>query len=151
MSELTESIEVDVPAAVAYQQWSRFEEFPAFISGVERVERVERVDQLDRETPELTHWVVKVGGSVKEFDARVTERTPGERLAWTTVAGELHQSGVVTFHRLGNGRSRIMLQLVHEPHGLVATVGDKLGFPQRQAFDGLRHFKAFVESRSQGR
>ncbi|WP_371483772.1 SRPBCC family protein [Kitasatospora sp. NBC_00315] len=138
MKQVEESIEVDVPVSVAYAQWTRFEEFPMFMDGVQRI---------DRRAAGLTHWVVRVAGATREFDARVTEQIPDERVAWTTVAGDLHQAGVVTFHRLDSTRTKVMLQLDHDPHGLVETVGDLLGFADRQAIDDLRAFKAFIESR----
>ncbi|MET9613715.1 SRPBCC family protein [Kitasatospora indigofera] len=141
MTQVEESIEVAVPVSEAYRRWTRFEDFPRFMAGVERI---------DRTSPGLTHWVVRVGGATREFDARITEQIPDERVAWTTVSGDLHQAGVVTFHRLEDARTKVMLQLAHDPHGLVETVGDKLGFVHRQAIDGLQHFKDFVESRGAG-
>jgi uncharacterized membrane protein len=35
MSPITESIEVNVPIRVAYDQWTQFESFPQFMEGVE--------------------------------------------------------------------------------------------------------------------
>ena len=137
MTQVEESIEVEVPVSVAYRQWTRFEEFPKFMDGVERI---------DSRDAGLTHWVVKVAGATREFDARITEQIPDERVAWTTVAGELHQAGVVTFHRIDDGRTKVMLQLDHDPHGVVETVGDLLGFAHRQAIDDLRAFKTFIEA-----
>ena len=34
MSRIVESIDVDVPVRVAYDQWTQFEEFPRFMEGV---------------------------------------------------------------------------------------------------------------------
>ncbi|MFD9420891.1 cyclase, partial [Streptomyces goshikiensis] len=34
MSQVNESIEVDVPVRTAYTQWTRFETFPLFMDGV---------------------------------------------------------------------------------------------------------------------
>ncbi|MFB7663632.1 SRPBCC family protein [Kitasatospora sp. NPDC056138] len=141
MTQVEESIEVGVPVSVAYDQWTRFEEFPMFMDGVERV---------DQRAAGLTHWVVKVAGATREFDAQITEQIPGERVAWTTVAGDVHQAGVVTFHRLDDSRTKVMLQLAHAPHGLTETVGAKLGFVHRQAIDDLRQFKTFIESHGAG-
>jgi uncharacterized membrane protein len=138
MSQVEESIEVAVPVSTAYDQWTQFEEFPRFMDGVERVEQ---------RSPTLTHWVTSVAGVSREFDAEITEQLPDERVAWTTVAGEVRQAGVVTFHRLDDGRSKVMLQLEHDPTGIADTVGDKLGFVTRQAKGDLERFKRFIESR----
>lgn len=138
MSKIEESVEVAVPVSTAYNQWTQFEEFPRFMDAVERIEQ---------RTPTLTHWVTKVDGVSREFDAEITEQRPDERVAWTTVAGEIRQAGVVTFHRLDDTRTKIMLQLDHDPQGITDTVGDKLGFVRHQAKGDLRNFKEFIEAR----
>jgi uncharacterized membrane protein len=138
MSAVEESVEVEVPVTTAYNQWTQFEEFPRFMEGVERIEQ---------RSPTLTHWVTAVGGTKREFDAEITEQIPDERVAWTTVAGEARQAGVVTFHRLDDTHTKVMLQLEHDPQGLVDTVGDKLGFVRRQAKGDLKRFKEYIESR----
>ncbi|MFI1801445.1 SRPBCC family protein [Streptomyces sp. NPDC020379] len=138
MSKIEESVEVDVPLTTVYDQWTQFEEFPRFMEGVERIEQ---------RTPTLTHWVTEVGGVRREFDAEITEQRPDERIAWTTVQGEVRQAGVVTFHRLDDTRTKVMLQLDHDPSGIADTVGDKLGFVRHRAKGDLKRFKAFIESR----
>ncbi|MDT0310367.1 SRPBCC family protein [Streptomyces sp. DSM 44917] len=138
MLEIEESVEVRVPVSVAYDQWTQFEQFPRFMEGVERIEQ---------RTPTLTHWVTKVDGVSREFDAEITEQIPDERVAWTTVNGNVRQAGVVTFHRLDEGVTKVMLQLRHEPQGVVETVGDLLGFVQHQVRSDLKNFKKFIEER----
>ena len=138
MSHVEASITVDVPVTTAYNQWTQFEEFPRFMSGVERI---------DQRSDTMTHWVTNVGGQRREFDARITEQIPDERVAWTTVESDTRQAGVVTFHRLDENRTRIMLEMDTAPKGLRDTIGDKLGLVQRQAKGDLRHFKEFIESR----
>ena len=138
MSHVEESITVDVPVTTAYNQWTQFEEFPRFMSGVERIDQV---------SDKMTHWVTSIGGQRREFDARITEQIPDERVAWATVEGEVRQAGVVTFHRLDDGHTKIMLQMDIDPKRPADTVGDKLGLAQRQAKADLKHFKQFIESR----
>jgi uncharacterized membrane protein len=138
MSMIEESVEVEVPERSAYDQWTQFEEYPSFMDGVERIEQ---------RTPTLTHWWTSVDGVTREFDAKITEQIPDERVAWTTVDGEVRQAGVVTFHRLDDRHTRIMLQLEHDPQGFTDTVGDKLGFVRRQAKGDLQRFKTFIENR----
>ncbi|GAA3309549.1 SRPBCC family protein [Streptomyces cinereospinus] len=138
MSKVEESIKVDVPVHTAYNQWTQFESFPAFMGGVERIEQ---------RTDTLTHWVTKVGGVRREFDAQITEQIPDERVAWTTVGGEAEQAGVVTFHRIDDGTTKVMLQMEYDPEGLTETVGDKLGVVKRQVTGDLKRFKEFIEER----
>ncbi|MFD1829375.1 SRPBCC family protein [Streptomyces desertarenae] len=138
MSKVEESIEVHVPVRTAYDQWTQFESFPEFMEGVERVEQ---------KTDTLTHWVTKVGGAERAFDARITEQIPDERVAWTTVEGEVRQAGVVTFHRIDDDRTKVMLQMDHDPEGLADTVGDKLGVVRHRVKGDLKRFKEFIEER----
>ncbi|GGV73011.1 SRPBCC family protein [Streptomyces griseoloalbus] len=138
MSQVEESIEVDVPVRTAYNQWTQFESFPEFMGGVERIEQ---------RTDTLTHWVTKIGGVQREFDAEITEQVPDERVAWTTVNGEARQAGVVTFHRLRDTTTKVMLQMDFDPDGPAENVGDKLGFVKRQVSGDLKRFKEFIEQR----
>lgn len=108
---------------------------------------MEGVERIDQRTPTLTHWVAKVDGVTREFDAEISEQIPDERVAWTTVGGDVHQAGVVTFHRLDDRHTKVMLQLRHEPHGVADTVADKLGVVKRQAKGDLKRFKAYIEAR----
>jgi uncharacterized membrane protein len=137
MSQIIESIDVDVPVRVAYDQWTQFEEFPRFMDAVEKVE------QLDD-----THlrWTAKIAGVTKTWTAKITEQTPDQRIAWTATEGA-QNAGVVTFHRLDDRKTRVTLQLDVEPEGVVESAGDALGFVQRGAKDDLKRFKAFVEDR----
>ena len=137
MSDVVESVDVAVPVSVAYNQWTQFEEFPQFMEGVERGDQV---------GDDLTHWRIKIGGIEREFDAKITEQHPDERVAWTSVTGTDH-AGVVTFHRLGDDATRVTLQMVTAPEGVVETLGDKLGLVKLRAKGDLERFKKFIESR----
>ncbi|SFA73873.1 Polyketide cyclase / dehydrase and lipid transport [Amycolatopsis marina] len=137
MSTVTKSVDVDVPVRTAYNQWTQFESFPEFMEGVERVEQ--RDDQH-------THWVVKVGGATREFDATITEQHPDERVAWTTDSGPKH-AGVITFHRLDEGKTRVTAQMDIDPEGFTENVADKLGVVDARVSGDLKRFKSFIEER----
>ncbi len=137
MSTIEQSIDVAVPVRTAYNQWTQFEEFPRFMEGVEEVRQVDD-----------THlrWRTKVGGREKEFEAEITEQRPDERIAWDARQGA-EQSGVVTFHRVDEDHTRIMLQLEAEPEGAAEKVGDALGVLKRRVKGDLERFKEMIESR----
>jgi len=136
MSTIEESIDVDVPVRTAYNQWTQFEEFPQFMEGVESIRQIDDTH---------THWKVEFDGVHREFDAEITEQHPDERVAWKSTGGTKH-AGVVTFHRLDDAKTRIMLQLDMEPEGLVEQAGDKLGFVKRRAKGDLGRFKTLIEA-----
>jgi uncharacterized membrane protein len=137
MSTIEESVEVNVPVRTAYDQWTQFEEFPRFMAGVEAVRQVDDTH---------LHWVAEIGGARREWDAEITEQHPDERIAWTSTSGQ-RNAGVVTFHRLGEDRTKVMLQLDHDPEGLVDKAGDALGFVRRRAKGDLERFREMIESR----
>jgi len=139
MATIEESVEVEVPVRTAYNQWTQFEEFPRFMEGVEQVRQL---------TETKLHWVAEVAGRRREWDAEITEQVPDQRISWCSTEGATN-SGVVTFHRLGDGRSKVMLQLEFEPEGVVEQAGDKLGIVKGRTKADLKRFKEFIES--QGR
>ena len=139
MSSITESIDVRVPVRTAYNQWTQFEEFPRFMEGIERV------DQLD---DQRLHWVAKVAGKTKEWDAKIVEQTPDQRVAWTATSGA-ENGGVVTFHRIDDNMTRVTVQMEIEPEDPIEKVGDAAGIPDRQVKKDLERFKDFIESRGQ--
>jgi uncharacterized membrane protein len=137
MATAEKSVDVAVPIRTAYDQWTQFEEFPRFMSDVESV------TQLD---DRRLHWVVKIAGVQREFDAEITEQNPEERIAWRATGG-VGQAGVVTFHKLDDTTTRVMLQLEMDPEGVVETVGEKTGIVARAAERDMKNFKEFIESR----
>ena len=137
MSTIEKSIEVNVPVRTAYNQWTQFEEFPRFMEGVKEV------TQLDATH---LHWKAAIAGQEKEWDAEITEQTPDQRVAWTSRGGAIN-GGVVTFHRLSDARSKVMLQLEYAPQGLVENVGDALGVVSSRVQVDLERFKEFIEKR----
>ena len=135
MSQILESIDVDVPVRTAYDQWTQFESFPEFMEGIERVQQL---------TDTTLEWTASIAGVDRSWTAEITEQTPDQRIAWKAVDGA-ENAGVVTFHRLDDRKSRVTLQLDVEPEGVVESVGDALGFVQRRAKGDLERFKAFIE------
>ena len=92
------------------------------------------------------HWRTNIGGKEKEFDTEITEQIPDKRIAWRSLAGASH-AGVVTFHRISDGRTRIMLQLEYEPEGVMEKVGDAVGVVSHRVEGDLLRFKEFIEKR----
>jgi uncharacterized membrane protein len=139
MSTIEQSIDVNVPVRTVYNQWTQFEEFPRFMEGVEAVR------QLDQQR---LHWRAKIGGRVDEWEALITEQHPDERIAWKNTTGAPN-AGVVTFHRLSDTTTRVMLQMEYEPQGVVENLGDRIGVVSRRVANDLERFKAFIEARGQ--
>ena len=139
MSKIQESVDVGVPVSTAYNQWTQFEEFPNFMEGVKHVK------QLD---DKRLHWKAEIGGKEKEWDAEITEQIPDERIAWRSRQGAKN-AGVVTFHRLSDSKSKVMLQMEYDPEGFVENVGDTSGAVSERVLGDLERFKRYIENRGQ--
>ncbi|WP_324653327.1 SRPBCC family protein [Georgenia sp. H159] len=138
MSRVEESIDVDVPVSTAYNQWTQFESFPHFMDGVESITQV---------TDTVNRWVTTVGGTRREFNTEITEQHPDERIAWRSLGGDVHHAGVVTFHRLNDTTTRVMIQIDWEPEDAKEKVGAAIGMDTRQVKADAKRFKEFIESR----
>ena len=139
MASVVETIDVNKPVRTVYNQWTQFEDFPHFMEGVKSVAQIDDTH---------LHWVAAIGGETKQWDAEITEQHPDERIAWkgTTGAGN---SGVVTFHRIDDGTTRVTLQMDFEPEGVMESVGTAVGIPQHQVKDNLERFRDFIQGRGQ--
>lgn len=137
MSNVQKFIDVNVPVSTAYNQWTQFEEFPRFMEGVKSVR------QLD---DKRLHWKTQIAGKEEDFDAVIDQQLPDQRIAWHSTIGP-KQGGVVTFHRLADNKTRIMLQMEYEPQGVVEKAGDMLGAVSMRIQGDLDRFKKYVEER----
>jgi uncharacterized membrane protein len=137
MTEIQAAVDIDVPVKTAYDQWTQFETFPKFMEGVKSVR------QLDDTTLE---WVADIAGKEKRWEAKITQQEPDRRIAWTATEGA-HNAGVVTFHRLAEGKSRVTLQLTIDPEGPIENVGAALGVVKHRVEGDMDRFKEFVEAR----
>lgn len=139
MSIIEKSTEVNVPVRTAYNQWTQFEEFPKFMEGVTQVRQLDSTH---------LHWKAQIAGKEKEWDAVITEQHPDERIAWKSTDGAKN-AGVVTFHRLSDQKSKIMLQMDYEPEGMVENLGEVIGAVSLRVEGDLDRFKTFIEARGQ--
>ena len=137
MTQIIETIDVDVPVSVSYNQWTQFESFPKFLSEVESITQTDDTH---------SHWTVKVGGAERQFDTVITEQHPDERVAWTSTGGDTEHAGVVTFHKLSDTTSRVTVQIDWEPEGLLEKVGSLVGAGSHAVKKDLENFKEFIEA-----
>jgi uncharacterized membrane protein len=138
MSKIEQSVDVNVPVREAYNQWTQFEEFPQFMNGVESVKQTDDTH---------LHWVAEIAGVRKEWDAEITQQEPDQRIAWKSINGA-NNAGSVDFHRVDDHVTRVNLTMDIEPDGVVESVGDAVGVPDRQVSGDLDRFKEFIEARS---
>jgi uncharacterized membrane protein len=117
MERIQKSVYVNLPLQAVYNQWTQFEEFSLFMEGVKHVQ------QLD---DKRLHWDVEIAGKRKEWNARITEQIPDQRIAWQSEAGE-NTAGVVSFQADGPNRTQSTLNSFMIPKDLSKQRETQLG------------------------
>jgi uncharacterized membrane protein len=96
-----------------------------------------------------THWKVEGPlGVDAEWDARITEDVPNEKIAWTSEEGSrVMNSGVVRFDSR-NGHTNIEVAFEYEPPaGKAGEIAAKLfEDPEQQVENALERFNQIVQS-----
>lgn len=129
-----QSLVINAPVRAVYNQWMRFEDFARFMEAGESVTQVDATHY---------HWVVKVAGVTREFDTEITEQIPDKRIAWRSTDGS---TGLVTFHRLDEAWTRVMLQMKLGPEWPTGQVGDMSGPVEPEASADVDTFKRFLRA-----
>lgn len=134
-ASLLEAVDVRAPVSVVWQLWSDVARWPSFLSHVRLVEPMDE---------RRFAWQLELPGAEKNFVAELTEVVPEERIAWRTVEGVDH-AGVVTFHRLSDTTSRVMLQIEYDPKGFVERLGALTNLDSTLANYDLGEFQRIAE------
>ncbi|MEU7351168.1 SRPBCC family protein [Streptomyces albidoflavus] len=137
---ISEDIDVGVPVREAYDQWTQFQEFSTFAKGVVSVEKSDDTS---------SNWKVKVAKSTRSWKANVTEQVPDERITWTTEGAKGTVKGVVTFHRITDNLTRVLLVLEYFPKGLFEKTGNIWRAQGRRARLDLKLYRKFIMMRGE--
>ena len=101
MASTVQTIQGD-PKAL-YDLWSDVSFFPRW---------QEHVVSVTETGPGTSHWVMgnpeDPDGKRFEFDSRITESVPGEKISWTSTQGDVEQNGTVTFATTRSGRGTLV-------------------------------------------
>ena len=137
------TITVRKPTDEVYRYWRHLENLPEFMTHLESVES---------RGEGRSHWVAKApAGTTVEWDAEITEESPGELIAWRSLKGaQVDNSGVVRFAPApGDRGTEISVELHYAPPGgrLGAAVAKLFGeAPEQQLADDLRRLKQVLET-----
>ncbi|MDT0382086.1 SRPBCC family protein [Streptomyces sp. DSM 42041] len=137
---IVEDIDVGVPVREAYDQWTQFQEFSTFAKGVVSVEKADDT---------TSNWKVKVAKSTRSLRANVTEQVPDERISWTTEGDKGTVKGVVTFHRIADNLTRVLLVLEYFPGGFFEKTGNIWRAQGRRARLDLKLYRKFIMMRGE--
>jgi uncharacterized membrane protein len=139
--DIQKTIYIDAPVEQVYGFWSNYENFPLFMSHVREV-----ADLGDGRS----HWKVSGPGGVPiEWNARLTQQTPNEVIAWRSEAGSmLENAGIIRFTSDGSG-TRVDLRFCYQPPagGAGQAVIELLGSdPRAKLNEDLGRLKALLEA-----
>ena len=132
-----ESVDIGAPLEAVYNQFTQFEDFTRFMF------RAERVEQTDD-----THlvWTEKIWGIRRKLEVEITSQEPNARIAWKSETGT-ESTGVITFHRLDERLTRVLVTHDFQPHGVLEKTASRLRMSRRALKSDLMRFKAFIELR----
>jgi uncharacterized membrane protein len=127
--------DVAVPVNKAYEAWTKWEEWPNFMH---------RVLEVSEEDDNKIHVSEKIWFWTREWDGEITEQRKNDRIAWKTESGMKH-SGVVSFHKIDDNLTRVMVDMDFLPTGVVEKMASGMRFVKRAVQADLARFKAYVE------
>ena len=127
--------DVAVPVNKAYEAWTKWEEWPNFMH---------RVLEVSEEDDNKIHVSEKIWFWTREWDGEITEQRKNDRIAWKTESGMKH-SGVVSFHKIDDNLTRVMVDMDFLPTGVVEKMASGMRFVKRAVEADLARFKAYVE------
>ncbi|GAA3293160.1 hypothetical protein GCM10020295_14290 [Streptomyces cinereospinus] len=137
---ILEYVDVGVPLRTAYDQWTRYQDFSTFAKGVKSAERADDT---------TSDWQLKVFWSNRSWKARTTEQVPDDRIAWTSEGAKGTTKGVVSFHRLADNLTRVLLVIEYYPKGLFEKTGNLWRAQGRRARLDLKNFARHLTLRGE--
>jgi uncharacterized membrane protein len=127
--------DVAVPVDKAYEAWLKFDQYPKFMH---------RVLSVEQKGDDKVQWQEKIWFSKRQWEGRITDKRKNDRIAWKTTNGMSHK-GVVSFHKLDNNLTRVMVTMEFEPTGMMEKMASGLRFVKRAVQADLARYKAYVE------
>ncbi|GAA2221695.1 SRPBCC family protein [Streptomyces indiaensis] len=132
---IIEHIDVGVPLRTAYDQWTKYQDFSTFAKGVKSASR-------DDDTH--SDWQAKIWWSNRSWKAKTTEQIPDDRISWTSEGAKGTTKGVVSFHRLTDNLTRVLLVIEYYPSGFFEKTGNIWRAQGRRARLDLKNFVRFI-------
>ncbi|MGW0373661.1 SRPBCC family protein [Streptomyces coeruleorubidus] len=132
---IIEHIDVGVPLRTAYDQWTQYQDFSTFAKGVKAASKADDT---------TSDWQLKVFWSNRSWKAQTTEQVPDDRIAWTSEGAKGTTKGVVSFHRLADNLTRVLLVIEYYPTGLFEKTGNIWRAQGRRARLDLKNYVRFI-------
>src|SRR4051812_8229181 len=132
---IIEFIDVGVDLRTAYDQWTQYQDFSTFAKGVKSANRADDTH---------SDWQMKIFWSNRNWKATTTEQIPDDRIQWTSEGAKGTTKGVVSFHKLADNLTRVLLVIEYYPQGLFEKTGNIWRAQGRRARLDLKNFARFI-------
>jgi uncharacterized membrane protein len=133
------SVLVQEDALKLYELWRDLERVPAW---------QEEVVSVAQTGANMSHWVLKSGDKTIEWDAEMLADEPGQRIAWRSIGGDVHEAGEVIFEAAPGNRGTMVTVLMEFEMGVLERMMKTFTGrdPKQAVVENLRHFKALAET-----
>ncbi|MFC8000158.1 SRPBCC family protein [Streptomyces rochei] len=128
---IIEYVDVGVPLRTAYDQWTQYQDFSTFAKGVKSANRADDTS---------SDWQLKVFWSNRSWKAKTTEQVPDDRISWTSEGAKGTTKGVVSFHKLADSLTRVILVIEYYPKGFFEKTGNLWRAQGRRARLDLKNY-----------
>ncbi|MER6287755.1 SRPBCC family protein [Streptomyces sviceus] len=132
---IIEFIDIGVDLRTAYDQWTQYQDFSTFAKGVKSANRADDTH---------SDWQLKIFWSNRNWKATTTEQIPDDRIQWTSEGAKGTTKGVVSFHRLADKLTRVLLVIEYYPQGLFEKTGNIWRAQGRRTRLDLKNFARFI-------
>ncbi|MBJ6641139.1 SRPBCC family protein [Streptomyces sp. DHE7-1] len=132
---IVESVDVGVPVRTAYDQWTQYQDFSTFAKGVKSASRSDDTN---------SDWQAKIFWSSRSWKAHTVEQVPDYKIQWQSEGAKGTTKGVVTFHRLDENLTRILLVMEYYPSGLFEKTGNIWRAQGRRVRLDFKNFARFI-------
>ncbi|MFF4398996.1 SRPBCC family protein [Streptomyces sp. NPDC001480] len=132
---IVESIDVGVPVRTAYDQWTQYQDFSTFAKGVKSANRADDTN---------SDWQGKIWWSNRSWKAHTIEQIPDYKIQWTSEGAKGTNKGVVSFHRLDDNLTRILLVMEYYPSGLFEKTANIWRAAGRRVRLDFKNFDRYI-------
>jgi hypothetical protein len=133
MARIQQSIEVSVPAHVAYNQLTQFEDYPRFMQEVESAQQIDDTH---------VRWTTRIGQHKRDWHSEIIEQQPDQCIAWRNLDGPVN-TGRVDVEALSDNGARVTFTLEADAAS-PGTEGDHA--MARQVQEDLQRLKQMMET-----
>jgi uncharacterized membrane protein len=144
VTTLEQSIDVNVPAKVAWDQLHRMDSYPQFIEGLQSARK---------QDPEHVRLQINAnGGPQIKCETEIIDSRPNELMKFRIMNGGPKLAGTVELRPLDDRHTKVHVQLEYDPQEITRSFG--LSSPKQESAikstlkNDLEMFKALVERAS---